>query len=123
MMQDEDPAIARLWRGVSGETPGAMLDARILQAARTQHLRRRWLPLVGAAMAACLVLALHGLQSRPMPQATLPDTSTFGLYEGRAGVSLAGTDALDRVALDQMTIRQLSGGPRYQSAGYTPIAP
>ena len=100
----DDPLIARLWRDASSEMPHALLDARILHAARAQHQRRRFLPLA-AAMAACLALALYvvPLQPTPPPQMALPDTSTFGLYEGRAGVPPA-------AAMQQMMIRQMPGG-------------
>jgi hypothetical protein len=119
----DDPRLARLWRDVSRETPDMLLDARILQAARLKQQRSRFYPLA-AAMAACLVLALAVMQFQrpPQVQTALPDTSTFGLYEGRAGVSVAGADALDRITLDQMTGLRSSGGG-YEVTGFTPAKP
>ena len=101
----DDPALVRLWRGISSETPAPALDAHILKAARLQQQRRRFVPLA-AALAACLVLAVYALQMQPQ-QAGLPDTSTFGLYEGRAGAPLTHGGAT------QQMIRQMRGGSAY----------
>jgi hypothetical protein len=111
--EHDDPVIARLWRGVSAETPDMLLDVRILNAAHVQQQRRRLVPLA-AALAACLVLALYALQmqSAPRQQAALPDTSTFGLYEGRAGAPLADSEAM------QQMIRQQPGGSAYSEIVY-----
>src|SRR5262245_37415747 len=100
----DDPLITRLWREASAETPAALLDARILQAARLQQRRRRFVPLA-AALAACLVLTLYAVPLQPVPRATLPDTSSFGLYEGRAGATSAAS-----TAMQEMMIRQMPGG-------------
>ncbi len=83
MTDGEDHDLLRAWRGEVRETPGELLDRRILNAAESHRRRGRILPLV-AAMAACLVLALYSqrVERASTPVAQL-DTSTFGLYEGR----------------------------------------
>ncbi len=111
----DDPRIARLWRDVASEVPTPLLDARILEAARAQQRRRRLMPLA-AALAACLVLTFYAIQFQrtlPPQQATLPDTSTFGLNEGRAGVMPAAS-----YAAQQATIRQMPGGSAYAEIVY-----
>jgi hypothetical protein len=104
MSEDEDHDLLRAWREHARETPGELLDRRVLGAARAHERRRRLLPLA-AAMAACLVLALYGtwLQQAdsPAPVSRL-DTSTFGLYVGRVGLPP------DPEA--QAMIRQMPGG-------------
>jgi hypothetical protein len=101
--EHDDPLLARLWRGVSDETPAPLLDARILQAARLQHQRRRVLPLA-AALAACLVLGIAAVQLQSATE-NLPVTSTVGLYdEGITAVPV------NSEAVQQRFIRQLPGG-------------
>jgi hypothetical protein len=110
----DDPLIARLWRDISSEAPAPLLDARIMRAARLQQRRQRLMPLA-AALAACLMLTLYAVQFQPTPsqQAKLPDTSTFGLDEGRAGVPRAASHAAQ-----QMMIRQMPGGSAYAEVVY-----
>jgi hypothetical protein len=107
MTSDEDDHdLLRAWRREARETPGDLLDRRVLKAAQAAQARRRLLPLA-AAMAACLVLALYAGRLAQTPPASPPpsarlDTSTFGLYVGRTGAPPdAATEAM---------IRQQPGG-------------
>ena len=94
MKDDDDTGLLRLWRDQAHETPDALLDHRILNAAQIHRQRRRLLPLAGA-MAACLVLGLVMVRLQPVakhapaPAMAAIDTSTFGLYEGREFAALA----------------------------------
>ncbi len=109
MTPDEDDDVAALYRASAREMPNAVIDACILAAARAQQVRRRQIPMLFAAMAACLVLAVYtGLAGRapmPPPMPRRIDTSTFGLDEGRAAVILS-----DPEAMRQAMIRQMPGG-------------
>lgn len=107
MNRDEDDiTLARVWRGVSGEVPGLLLDTHILAAARARA-RRRFLVPAGALLAASLVLAFYMGRQQPAPPPVLLDTSSFGLYEGR-----------ETVIMDTQTIRRMPGGSSVSNVVY-----
>jgi hypothetical protein len=99
----DDPMIAKAWRDISNETPGALLDARIIQAARLQRQRRRIMPWA-AALAACLVLAIYAGQMQPAPEPADPASRR----QKGATPTLA-----DPEAMRQMMIRQMPGGSEF----------
>jgi hypothetical protein len=103
MPGEDDRDLLRGWRGTARETPGAVLDRCVLQAARAQAARRHLLPLA-AALAACLALAVYAVlphRASPPPVAKL-DTSTFGLYEGRMPGTMADPEMTRQMILGQM---------------------
>ena len=106
----DDPALARLWRGISSETPAPALDAHILQAARVERQRRRLVPLT-AALAACLVLALYAAQRGLVAERHASDT--FGLYE--EGITAV---PVNSAVMEQRMIRQMPGGSEYSEVVY-----
>lgn len=109
MSDDDDHALANMWRDVSRDTPDPLLDARILAAARAQQRRRHIAPLA-AALAACLVLALYVSLSAGKPvtphYAPVPGIETFGMQAGRELAILS-----DAGAMRQMLPHKPPGGP------------
>ena len=95
---EDDHDLLQAWRGAPQQTPGDLLDRRILAVARAHHARRLALPLA-AAMAACLVLVLYAERQErvaaPAPPAAL-DTSAFGLDAGRGTAVLADLEDVDQ---------------------------
>jgi hypothetical protein len=101
---EEDDSLAKIWRGIGADAPDAVLDARILAAARAQR-RRRLLAPIGALLAACLVLAIFVSWPQPTP---LPKPGLPSAHE--AGVTAI---VADPEAMHQMMIRQMPGGSAY----------
>jgi hypothetical protein len=99
MTDGDDHDLLHAWRGAAQETPGDLLDRRILAVARAHRARRLALPLA-AAMAACLVLALYAERPQmaaPPKSAAMPDPATYGLYAGREVALLSDPVAMKQV--------------------------
>lgn len=101
MNDEDDHDLLAAWRAQPRDTPGELLDRRILQAAQIHRVRRAALPLA-AAMAACLLLVFHVMRPQeivsPTPIAQL-DTATIGLYEGRGTGAVAEPEATQAMML------------------------
>jgi hypothetical protein len=87
--RDDDTDLMRAWREVPRALPDEALDAQVLARARAWRLRRRLAPLM--ALAACLALAMLGLQRGAPP----PKAADARLVEGRAALFLMKVDVAD----------------------------
>ena len=86
--QDADTDLIRAWSEASRVMPGEALDARVLAKARAHRLRRRLMPFM--ALAACLALAMLGLQRN-----AVPPKQDARQIEGRATQFLMKVDVAD----------------------------
>jgi hypothetical protein len=88
--RDDDLDLLRAWREAPRHLPDERLDGTILAKARAWRRRRRLVPLM--ALAACLALAVAGLQrSAEVVQPTKPAANAARL-ESRAAVFLMNVD-------------------------------
>jgi hypothetical protein len=88
--RDDDQGLLRAWREAPRVMPDERLDGKVLANAQAWRLRRRLVPLM--ALAACLALAVFGLQ-RSAENVTPPKPAvTASRVESRAAVFLMNVD-------------------------------
>ena len=88
--RDDDTDLLRAWREAPRILPDERLDGKVLANARAWRLRRRLVPLT--ALAACLALAVFGLQ-RSAEVVSPPKPAAIASHvESRAAVFLMNVD-------------------------------
>jgi hypothetical protein len=88
--RDDELDLLRAWREAPRVMPDERLDGKVLANARAWRLRRRLVPLM--ALAACLVLAVFGLQRSAEIVAPPQPAGSASRIESRAAVFLMKVD-------------------------------
>jgi hypothetical protein len=88
--RDDELELLRAWREAPRVMPDERLDGKVLANAQAWRLRRRLVPLM--ALAACLALAVLGLQRSAEIVAPSKPAATASRVEGRATVFLMNVD-------------------------------